>query len=131
MIKTKTGVCPECDHTGDQPLIAGKCHRHYWQGKRKPLNRSQTPIRPRSKKRAAQERIYAKQRQEIFRDQPKCQFSGCGRLASEVHHPAGRIGELLTKKELFVMLCHDHHVWVELNPVQAKEMGLSKDRLTK
>lgn len=128
-IKPKIGVCPECDDGVDKPLISGKCQYHYWQGKKKPLPKPTKPIRPRSKKRAAQERVYAKQRAEIFSEEQICQFPGCGRLATEVHHPAGRIGELLTNRDLFVLLCHDCHVFVELNPAEAKKLGLSLNRI--
>ena len=129
MMKPKMGVCPECLDKSQKPIIGGKCTHHYWNSKRKPIKRSQKPISPRSQKRAKQERVYAKQRKEIMQERPQCQFPGCGRLASEIHHPAGRISERLTESELFVMLCHDHHVYVEMNPTQAKSLGLSKNRL--
>lgn len=128
-IKQKTGICPECINGKSVPLTSGKCNNHYWQSKRKPLKKSATKIRPISKKRAAQERVYSKQRIEKLEKDPICQFPGCEAPATEVHHPAGRIGELLTKSELFVSLCHPHHVHVELNPIEAKELGLSFNRL--
>lgn len=34
MLKYKTGLCPLCTDGKEKPLIAGKCHYHYWNEKR-------------------------------------------------------------------------------------------------
>jgi len=41
----------------------------------------------------------------------------------EIYNP------LYTDKDHFVALCWMHHEWAEMNPYEAKEMGLSKNRL--
>ncbi|UXO94086.1 HNH endonuclease [Pseudanabaena phage Pan5] len=61
----------------------------------------------------------------------RAKLSGCTKEATEVHHSKGRIGENATDPKTFVPLCHSCHRWVEENPEQAKELGLSKSRLSK
>lgn len=130
-IKVKTGQCPECPKGVDKPLIGGKCQYHYWQGKKKPLPKPTKPIRPRSKKRAAQERVYAKKRERIAQEEHVCQYPGCGRMADEIHHAQGRQGEMLNREEYFVFLCREHHDWAEEHPEAAKELKLSRNRIAK
>ncbi len=84
-------------------------------------------IKPRSDKRAKQEREYRKQRIKHLEDNPKCLL--CEASATEVHHPEGRIGYRLTDSKNFKGLCHDHHVWAEMNPEAAKEIKISNNRL--
>jgi hypothetical protein len=60
-----------------------------------------------------------------------CEHPECSSPSTELHHKKGRIGNLLTDSRYFCALCHDHHEWSEKNPILAKELGLSMDRLTK
>lgn len=135
-IKQKKGICTECGDGKDKPLISGMCQTHYWASKRKPLPkatkplaRPTKPIRPRSKKRAAQERVYAKKRERIAQEEHVCAYPGCGRMADEIHHAQGRQGEMLNREEYFVLLCHEHHKWAEEHPKAAKELNLSRNRI--
>jgi hypothetical protein len=52
----------------------------------------------------------------------------CTRPATTVHHPAGRIGDLLTDDTIFIGFCFECHEWAEMNPIQAKEQGYSLPR---
>lgn len=88
-----------------------------------------TRIKPASKKRAKQNREYSKLRKQFLIQHPKCQVSGCRQVATEVHHLAGRIGDLLTDPKNFLAVCHEHHVEIENHPDLAKEKGYSKSRL--
>jgi hypothetical protein len=58
-----------------------------------------------------------------------CEHPECSSPSTELHHQCGRIGELLTNPLYFKALCHSCHVWTELNPLEAKEIGLSLSRL--
>ena len=42
-IKNKRGICPECRHGKETPLIGGKCSSHYWANKSK-INREKRGI---------------------------------------------------------------------------------------
>ncbi len=88
-------------------------------------------IKPRSDKRARQEREYEKKRKEYLQDNPVCKFKGCNLEATTIHHPKGRLGKLLTDETNFLGLCMDHHLFVENNPNYAKANGYSLGRLTK
>lgn len=92
---------------------------------------SGTPIKRRSDKRAKQEREYSKLRVEFLTANPDCQVGvdGCTGEASEVHHKAGRIGDLLTDVSKFCAACHNCHVWVENNPKESMERGFILSRL--
>lgn len=88
-------------------------------------------IRPRSKKRAAQEREYSKLRVQFLIKNQWCQVEGCYRLSSQCHHKKGRIGDLLTDERYFLAVCSYHHQAIELDPQWAKEKGYSLSRLSK
>lgn len=80
-----------------------------------------------SKKRKKQVQQYNKLRAQFLTDNPLCKV--CGRMAGEVHHKAGRIGERLLDVDNFLAVCHDCHVKIEMNPAWAKENGYSKNRI--
>lgn len=87
-------------------------------------------IRPRSNKRAAQERRYSKLRKVFLFTHPTCEVKGCGCEATEIHHRKGKIGDLLTDERWFLAVCRPHHIYIELNPALAKEHGYSLSRLS-
>lgn len=88
-------------------------------------------MRKRSKKRAAQEREYEKKRKAFLEENPLCQVRafGCSTFSTEVHHKAGRIGNLLTDETKFLAVCRNCHQVIEMNPKMAKEKGFSISRL--
>ena len=66
-----------------------------------------------------------------LKDHPICEFYTCDCREVELHHAKGRVGSLLTDIRYFKSLCREHHIFIEKNPVLAKEMGLSLSRLDK
>ena len=74
------------------------------------------PIPPRSKKRAAEERIYReKTNPEFMEDNPFCAVYG--KPSVQVHHSIGRDGWRLNASEYFVALCDaECHTKIETNP---------------
>lgn len=85
-----------------------------------------------SKKRAAEERLYTKNRKEHLEEFPYCQAEVmcCGLLAVEIHHKKGRIGKLLNDRKYFLSVCRNCHNWIEEHVTEAKERGLSLSRLS-
>lgn len=77
------------------------------------------------------EKEYKKLRKEFLRLNPICAEEGCKQPAVDVHHSAGKTGEKLIEVEHFVQLCRKHHIYYEVRPIEAKEKGISKSRLTK
>lgn len=84
-----------------------------------------------SKKRAKENRQYLKLRAVFLLENPVCKVkgNGCKGRATEVHHAAGRIGNLLLNTDYFIQICDNCHRWVELNPKEAKLKGYSVSRL--
>lgn len=90
------------------------------------------PIAKHSKRRAKQEREYlTKSRPEFLEANPWCMAKvKCqGLPAVEVHHPEGRIEDLLNDQSKFIGLCVECHRWAEMNPEAAKKIGISHNRL--
>ena len=84
-----------------------------------------------SSKRRKQESEYRQLRQEFLegRNCKRCQDLDIITQATTIHHKKGRIGDLLNDKEFFIGLCMACHIWVERNPVDAKQQGYSLNRL--
>lgn len=97
--------------------------------KRTPLKRSKEyRIQKRSAKESQRLAKYMKQREEEFKKDPICRVQFCEALATEAHHPFGRIGNDLF---IFKLICRPHHDQAEMNPNWAKENGISFSRLNK
>lgn len=127
-IKVKVGKCSLCDNNIESPLIKGLCRNHYWQSKRKPIEKEEVrPIRKVAPKRAKQIAKYLKVRFEYLNDNPFCKV--CGNSATECHHIRGKISELLHDKNNLLAVCRSCHHQIELNPDWAKERGYSANRL--
>jgi len=77
-----------------------------------------TRLRPVSKKRAKQLRVYTKIRRE-FLDSKMCEACKI-RPASEVHHKKGRIGADLLDRDYFMAICRGCHSAIHLNPTWAR-----------
>lgn len=90
-------------------------------------------IRKLSVKRQLQNKEYLKLRKVFLEENPFCQakLKNCTFEANQIHHQMGRVGLLLTDTTNFLAVCHQCHQWIELNPLKAKELGLSKSRLAK
>ena len=80
-----------------------------------------------SKKMGDKLKEYAKNRKEYLEEHPYCEV--CGREANQIHHKAGRIGNLLADTRNFLAVCFSCHERIETNPDWAKENGYSKNRL--
>ena len=91
----------------------------------------QKPLAPRSPKRAKQERDYSSKRKIFMLDHPMCQanISGlCTSNSTDVHHIAGRSGELLLDTSLWLSVCRACHHWIETHPIEATQLGFRKSK---
>lgn len=82
-----------------------------------------------SDKENSRQNKYKKIRKQFLVDHPKCEVEGCRKVAVEVHHKAGRVGENLFNDLLAV--CSGHHRMIETQPQWAKDNGYSISRLNK
>ena len=89
-------------------------------------------IKPVSEKREVENEQYKVLRKKFLKDHPRCECGrpGCNRKSTDVHHAAGRIGADFLDTEKWKALNRVCHVWAEENPVEAKRLGLSKNRLS-
>lgn len=76
---------------------------------------------------AALLRIYLKKRNEYLEANPNC--VRCGMRATEVHHMAGRVGDLLLDESKWASMCRDDHRWATENPAAAIAQGFSLRRV--
>lgn len=90
-----------------------------------------TRLRKVSKKKASEQAIYRKLKNDALAPGPLCEFpslngydSGCVNRATQIHHAKGRQGELLNDQRYWWMLCMEHHRYVHDHPNQARKMGL-------
>jgi hypothetical protein len=82
-----------------------------------------------SDKKLAELKEYRIVRDRYLKNNPICEYPNCTSREVELHHRAGRSGKLLCDDTYFCSLCRAHHRFVEDNPIQAKELGLSVSRL--
>ena len=71
-----------------------------------------------SKKRAKQNRLYAKIRKDYLEKKPMCEVCH-SRLADQIHHRRGRFGDRLTDAGYFLGVCFSCHIRVHMNPAWA------------
>jgi hypothetical protein len=127
-IQVKPKQCKECGYIG--PLFSsGRCKKCTTKDY-KPIAKTQTKIKPVSTKLSRELRKYSSLREQFLRNHPICQAKvKCrGKLATEVHHKRGR-GKYLLDTTTWLATCHDCHCWIEINVREAKELGLSENRL--
>lgn len=82
-----------------------------------------TPLRKESIKRQQERQEYTEKRAAYLSTHTFCEFEGCHRLASEIHHKAKR-GANYLNEDTFFAICRTHHRFLHDNPVEAREMGL-------
>ena len=133
MIKQKIGKCSECEQSApEQPLIAGKCQRHYWQFRstkwKKSEPKERKPIPKFSKKREKENREYTIKRLQ-FLAQPenlRCFIEGCNNKADTIEHSAGRIGKNFLDVTTWRPCCNFHNLELERNSELSEKYQVSK-----
>lgn len=144
MIKAKLKECSECHKMTylwkAKPKLCRQCALKISSSEplstddsftvKKPNKISPKRIKPVSDKKLLELKEYRKIRDEYLRANPICEFDGCNSRDVTLHHKSGRVGKLLTDKQYFCSLCIKHHSWVEVNPDEAKKLGLSLSRLS-
>lgn len=91
-------------------------------------NKKPYRIKQRSKDEAKRMRRYNPIAKKYKEENPVCEFPGCNRPTTDVHHSEGREGELLFEVKKFKHLCGGHHRRVEDNPEEAMKLGLTVKR---
>jgi hypothetical protein len=86
-----------------------------------------------SEKRKDLDKVYAKVRKQYLTVHPFCEakIEGCGKVAIEIHHKKGKVGENYTDAKTFLAVCRQCHNSIEKNPAWARQQGFSISRLKK
>lgn len=87
------------------------------------------PLRKVSVKRVEENKEYSLVRTAYLKVFPICEVYFCKQQSTEIHHKAGRTGDMLTDTNHFMAVCSTCHKYIELNPVWAKIQGYSESRL--
>ena len=95
------------------------------------LPKQRAPINKIGAKRKKEMSIYDKRRLAFLALHKWCQSSlpGCTKMATEVHHKKGRVGDNYLDMATWLATCNSCHRWIEEHPEKAKELGLSESRL--
>jgi len=74
---------------------------------------------------------YSKKRLAFLALQNGCQakLSSCTSKSTDIHHKKGRIGENYLNISTWIAVCRNCHTWIENNPIEAKLLGYSEQRL--
>ena len=83
-------------------------------------------IKPRSSKRAQEERSYSVLRKLFLENHKRCER--CGSPATDVHHKAGRIGKMLLFIKYWMAICRPCHDHITKYSKEAIEQGWSLPR---
>lgn len=89
---------------------------------------------PVSEKLASNLKIYKEVRETYLERHPICELNikgVCTKSANQIHHSAGRIGDLLTDTRYFKAVCYQCHRYAEENPSEAYKNGWSINRFKK
>ncbi len=131
--------CPLCP-SNSRPvlLIGGKCYEH-WKDSSQKIERAEKaekvakPIKKVSSNRKQLDREYSKSRKLFLKEHPMCEakVKGCKKVAEEIHHKRGKIGDNYLNIGTWIAVCRTCHTWIETHPAEAKEKGLSASRLKK
>lgn len=130
MIQSKPCTVEGCAYPRFAKKLCKKHHNIQFPPKplqRTPIKPSKSKIKPVSDTQKQRTNKYLQKRKEWLKQYPKCQVEGCTRLATQIHHKSGRIGNNLYKN--FLSVCTEHHHMIEENPAWAKEQGYSLSRL--
>lgn len=137
MFKPNKSICIKCNQEKIIVVKKGFCDKCNYEHKKEkkglPVQRPQ--LNHRSDKRAKEERLYSIISKQYLKDHPKCEANikgvCSGNPSNQVHHRAGRIGELLLDTKYFLAVEFNCHRYIEDNIAWAKEQGFSVTRLNK
>lgn len=134
MIQAKLKKCAGCNDLKHIWKSEGKdkyC-KECWYQRQPPKGMPKPTKRPNPISKKMKETLdeYSKLRNLFMIANPTCKayLPGCKGMATDVHHKAGR-GENHLKVSTWLPVCRSCHSWIELNPKEAKEIGLSENRL--
>lgn len=128
-MKVKLKICTQCNSEKVIWKSIGKKDKYCkecWYKKEPPKK-----IAPINKKMKKVLDVYSKRRIAYLALNSLCEarLPGCFIKATEIHHKAGKIGELYTNISNFLAVCRNCHNYIENHSEEAKKLNLSQSRL--
>ena len=139
MIQAKKKLCDGCGRA--MPIWKNSGGKRFckqcWGAHSKPKPTpivKQKKLPPRSPKRIKLDVQYSELRKKFLIDKSLCEAhipGVCTQLSTDVHHKAGRSGDLYLDQTHWLSVCRSCHMWIESRPEDAKKLGFSITRLDK
>lgn len=134
MIKAKKKLCDNCSteqfiwKNDKGSRYCKSCWLKYKSSETIPLKKRKY-INPVSKKTQVLNDAYKPIRRDFILSNSICQAAlpGCTSYATDVHHKKGR-GKYMLAMKTWLSVCRQCHIWIELNPNEAIELGFSEKR---
>lgn len=107
------------------------CHPQNTKAAKTSATKTNKPIAPRSHKRSKQEKLYSAKRAIFMVNNSMCEANIvglCTQRATDVHHKAGRSGDMLLDESEWMAVCRACHDWIETHPPEATELGFRKSK---
>jgi len=98
---------------------------YYADENKRPRIKTYEKIKPRSKKRAAQESVYSQLKKAFLSKPENATCPVTGKPTTDVHHMKGRVGSLLTDTTYWLAVSREGHRIIEENPEWAYKKGYS------
>jgi hypothetical protein len=134
-MKSKKKICDECGErkhiwknvfkNGERKRFCKYCWSAQHKGFKPTASKS---IRSRSPRKTTGDILYSKKAKAFKELYPMCQAGipgFCTKQTHDVHHKAGRIGDMLLKEEYWLAVCRSCHDWIETHPIESRELGYS------
>ncbi len=89
------------------------------------INKKPCKIKPMSKKREAENKVYVMLRRRFLKDNPVCFIKACDKQANTIEHTAGR-GINFLNVSTWKPCCLEYNLELENNPELSREYQVSK-----
>lgn len=86
------------------------------------VDMKRSPLKRVSKRRATQNKVYAKVRAEYLDQNPDCEVCGF-KQSTQIHHRRGRFGSRLNDTAFFLAVCFECHNTIHTDPIWAYGKG--------
>ena|ERR1700748_1954759 len=137
MFKPFIGICVDCKKKLFIPVKSGRCEKcnYIFKQLKKGLPIKKPTIKKISDRKEKLDALYSIVRANYLKHHPVCEASipgiCSGRPSDQIHHSAGKVGDLYLDDRYFKAVEGNCHRYIEEHPEWAKENGFSVIRLNK
>lgn len=108
----------------------GLCINHHRVYGTAEVKKASAPIADKSAKRKELDKEYKKLVKQMLKENNQCEVKapGCTKKAEGLHHVQKRNAKNMLDRKNLKRCCNHCNTWIEQNPLQALEMGVSKSK---